>query len=182
MPGPFPTGLVPAFLTSSEKAGEDGIPLTDRRDHPDAEQHRPSPSMRDTFLRDDDDENERAYGNTESTPFISPPPPASPGGDHVKYNDEDDPRARLRWPVILYSFSIVFLVEIALNICWPAWNAMLERGICAEMHPDLLLAGQLVVVGDGLDPRCKEADVQGRLAMYRGWSYTIDALPSKFSF
>lgn len=164
--------LIPAFLSPREKADE-GIQLTERG-HPEPEQQQQQhsrPSMAGPF-RDDDDENGRVHGSTEATPFITTA--ISPGGD---VTEEDDPRVRLRWPVILYSFTIVFLVEIALNICWPAWNAMLEQGICAEMHPDL--AG-LLVAGDGLDPRCKEADVQGKLAMYRGWSYTIDALPSTF--
>ncbi|KAJ4413985.1 hypothetical protein N0V82_008195 [Gnomoniopsis sp. IMI 355080] len=136
--------------------------------------------MNGTFRIDDndDDEDDHVYvGNTEATPFITAPTNPSVedacGGDDA--DKDDDPRVRLRWPVILYSFTISFLVEIALNICWPAWNAMLEKGICAEMHPDL--AG-LLVAGDGLDARCKEADVQGRLAMYRGWSYTVDALPT----
>ncbi|KAJ4386830.1 hypothetical protein N0V93_009728 [Gnomoniopsis smithogilvyi] len=171
MAGLIPAGLGSAFLSSSEKT-EDDIPLTDqrRRDSDTAQQQRQQhsrPSMPSTY-RDDDDE--RAGGDTEATPFIT-----SPASPDEEIDHEDDPRARLRWPVILYSFTIVFLVEIALNICWPAWNAMLEKGICAEMVPDL--AGFLIA-GDDLDPRCKEADVQGRLAMYRGWSYTIDALPT----
>lgn len=177
-----PNGIVPNHIASSEKIEEDDdddIPIIEK-DYPDLEQqqqyrHRHLRSSmtnphRDNHHNDDDD---RAYANTEATPFIDT------SRSHVDKNDEDDdadPRVRLRWPVILYSFCIVFLVEVAINICWPAWNALLEKGICAEIHPDL---ASLLVAGDDLDARCKEADVQGRLAMYRGWSYTVDALPSK---
>lgn len=172
MPGTISAGPVPAVLSSSEKAdddyddyGDNDIPLTDRRGS-DAEHH-PRPAM--------DTDDERMHGSTEATPFITAAPPPSSGHD-------EDPRDRLRWRVIVYSFAIVFLVEVALNVCWPAWNAMLERGLCAEMHPDLGVVVAAAGGEDTLDPRCKEADVQGRLAMYRGWSYTIDALPSMFYF
>lgn len=131
----------------------------------------------------DNGDNGRPYDDgsisTEATPFITTGPASPTTSSTAADDDEEDPRDRLRWPVILYSFSIAFLVEVSLSICWPAWNALLERGICAELYPDLAAAG-LLVAGDGLDPRCKEADVQGRLAMYRGWSYTVDALPSRF--
>lgn len=168
-------GLVPDHLTSSEKIEDDDIQLTEKY-YPDLDQeqrHRHTRSSMTGPHRDTHhDEEERVYTHTEATPFIDTP------GGHIDKNDDgdEDPRARLRWPVILYSFCIVFLVEVALNICWPAWNALLEKGICAEIHPGLV---GLLVAGDGLDARCKEADVQGRLAMYRGWSYTVDALPSK---
>lgn len=172
-------GLVPGHLTPSEKIeDDDDIELAEKHflDPEQQPQHSRS-SM--TGSHHDDDDDEREFANTEATPFIINRHPRSSEDDVSKHHDDDDdedPRIRLRWPVILYSFCIVFLVEVALNICWPAWNALLEQGICAEMHPDLV---GLLVAGDELDARCKEADVQGRLAMYRGWSYTVDALPSK---
>lgn len=178
MSGSTPNGLAPDHLTLSDKIEDDDIPLTEKY-YPDLEQQQRHRHLRSSMTgppRDNHrDDDERAYIHTEATPFIDTP------GGHINKNDDDDedPRVRLRWPVILYSFCIVFLVEVAINICWPAWNALLEKGICAEMHPDLV---GLLVAGDDLDVRCKEADVQGRLAMYRGWSYTVDALPSKILF
>lgn len=178
MAGFTPNGLVPGHLTpASEKAEDDDIQLEEKQ-FLDPEQQHPRSSMTGPHHHDDD---ERGLINTEATPFIINSHRSSSEDDVSKHHadnddDDEDPRARLRWPVILYSFCIVFLVEVAINICWPAWNALLEQGICAEMHPDLV---GLLVAGDELDARCKEADVQGRLAMYRGWSYTVDALPSK---
>lgn len=173
MSGFTPNGLVPDHFTLSEKIEDDDLQFSEKQ-YPELEQQPQHirPRMTGPHRDNHHDDDDRVYANTEATPFIDTP------GGHVDKNDDDDedPRVRLRWPVILYSFCIVFLVEVAINICWPAWNALLEKGICAEIHPDLV---GLLVAGDDLDARCKEADVQGRLAMYRGWSYTVDALPSK---
>lgn len=160
--------------------------------------HRHEPSKVSAGVVEDADDDELApltggSGGEETAPFITGSSSSSPS---LADEDEggEDPRDKLRWRVLFYSFSIVFMVEVAVNICWPAWNALLERGICAELHPDLVAAGMLVVTGGGagedgggdwdggLNPVCKEADVQGRLAMYRGWSYTVDAVPSRSSF
>lgn len=112
-------------------------------------------------------EDEYQYKNSEETPFI--PDPSGPAA-----TDDDDPRDKYRWPVLVMTFSIVFMIEMAMGISNPAWNALLEQGICSETYPDI--AAQLVA-GDE-NQLCKDSAVQGKLAMYRGWSYTLEALPS----
>lgn len=113
------------------------------------------------------DEDEYPSKNSEETPFIPETP--SPAA-----TDDEDPRDKYRWPVIFMTFSIVFMIEMGMGISNPAWNALLEQGICSETYPEI--AAQLVA-GDE-NQLCKDAAVQGKLAMYRGWSYTLEALPS----
>ncbi|ROV93801.1 hypothetical protein VMCG_08796 [Cytospora schulzeri] len=88
--------------------------------------------------------------------------------------DEEDPRDKYKWPVILITFSLIFLLELSVGVSTPAWNALLEKGLCAEAHPEL---AQILVAGDDNEV-CKHPDVQGRLAMYRGWSYTLECVPT----
>lgn len=198
----IPAGLEPKFLSSSDEKhdDDDNDHFIDREQEEEGfelevQQHRPPNMVTFAHHDDEDDDEERArssvgggrrHNNTEFEPLILTSPPINTSGMHHHHHrvnsggndddDEQDPRDKLRWPVMVYSFTLVFLVEVALNVCWPAWNAMLERGICAELHPDM---ASMLVAGDGLDAICKEADVQGKLAMYRGWSYTVDALPSE---
>lgn len=101
---------------------------------------------------------------------------SSPHCANGNRGEEEDPRDRYRVPVVVLTFSIIFILELGIGVSWPAWNALLEAGICSELHPES--AGQLLVgVGDD-NPLCKDPAVQGRLAMYRGWSFTLESLPS----
>jgi MFS family permease len=50
-------------------------------------------------------------------------------------------------------------------------SAIMENIVCRRNYDD---------VSDNIfanDPRCKNPDVQGTLAMLRGWSYTFDCIP-----
>ncbi|POS75597.1 ATP synthase F0 [Diaporthe helianthi] len=86
----------------------------------------------------------------------------------------DDPRARFKWRVLVGAFAVLFLIELAYGISAPAWNALLEKGLCTETYPEI--AGFLSA-GDE-NPHCKDRAVQGKLAMYRGWAYTLGCLPT----
>lgn len=127
-------------------------------------------------------ENEpKQYDNdmSETVPFISTGPlPAQREEDND--GDLDDPRKQYRWPVVALTFSIVFAIELAMGVSNPAWNALIERGICAEIHPGVVSASLVFGVDGTLldEPLCKDPDVQGTLAMYRGWTYMLEALPS----
>ncbi len=74
----------------------------------------------------------------------------------------------------------------------PPMNAVMESIICRQAHPDIFpptppppldqaVAGGGRGGGGGLvltdDPRCKGPDVQGYLAMLRGWQATFDCVP-----
>lgn len=128
-------------------------------------------------------ENEpKQYDNdmSETAPFISTGPLPAQREDDDDAGDLDDPRKRNRWPVVALTFSIVFAIELAMGVSNPAWNALIERGICAEAYPDVVSASLVFDVDGTLldEPLCKDADVQGTLAMYRGWTYMLEALPS----
>jgi hypothetical protein len=113
-------------------------------------------------------------------------------------------RSLLRPRVLILSVALVFLLELAVGIALPPTNAIMESIICRQMHPDVFLpspgpgiappppplsslsparaaapslrhfAGG-VVLSD--DPVCKSPDVQGYLAMLRGWAATFEAVP-----
>lgn len=127
-----------------------------------------------------EDDGQDYSSHSEATPFI---PAAAENHEntriHVQDDDDNDqdPRERLRFPVVALTFSIVFMLELGLGVSWPAWNALLEQGLCGEVYPEV--AGLLLVAGaDEDNPLCKDPTVQGMLAMYRGWTYTLEALPS----
>lgn len=128
-------------------------------------------------------ENEpKQYDNdmSETAPFISTGTLPAQREEEDDGGDLDDPRKQYRWPVVALTFSIVFAIELAMGVSNPAWNALIERGICAEIYPDVVSAS-LVFGADGTlvdEPLCKDPDVQGTLAMYRGWTYMLEALPS----
>ncbi|KAJ0103929.1 tp synthase f0 [Diaporthe amygdali] len=113
-------------------------------------------------------EDEAPHTVSEDTPLL-------PGGDAGSpVTDDEDPRSKYKWPVIIGSFSIIFMIELAVGISTPAWNALLEKGLCAEAYPEI---SQFLTAGDE-NPLCKDPAVQGKLALYRGWSYTFECLPT----
>lgn len=113
-------------------------------------------------------EDEAPHTVSEETPLL-------PGGNAGSpATDDEDPRSKYKWPVIIGSFSIIFMIELAVGISTPAWNALLEKGLCAEAYPEI---SQFLTAGDE-NPLCKDPAVQGKLALYRGWSYTFECLPT----
>lgn len=112
-------------------------------------------------------EDEAPLTSFEQTPLLSGEAPSA-----VK--DEEDPRDKYKWRVLIGAFSVLFLIELADGISTPAWNALLEKGLCAEAYPEIALS---LAVG-GENPLCKDPAVQGKLALYRGWAYTLECLPT----
>lgn len=88
--------------------------------------------------------------------------------------DDEDPRDKYKWRVMIGAFSILFMIELADGISTPAWNALLEKGLCAEAYPEI---ARFLTAGDE-NPLCKDPAIQGKLALYRGWAYTLDCLPT----
>lgn len=88
--------------------------------------------------------------------------------------DNEDPRSQYKWPVVVGAFSLLFMVEVAIAISTPAWNALLEKGLCAEAYPEI---ARFLTAGDE-NPLCKDPAVQGKLALYRGWQSTLECLPT----
>ncbi|KAK4103346.1 MFS general substrate transporter [Parathielavia hyrcaniae] len=107
----------------------------------------------------------------------------------------------LRPRVILLSLALVFLIELGVGMTVPPLNAVMESIICRQMHPEvfspplpspsananatttmtMMVAGKIRYYAGGLvladDPACKGPDVQGYLAMLRGWANTFESIP-----
>lgn len=112
-------------------------------------------------------ENEALLNTSEQTSLLSGDAASATTGD-------EDPRSKYKWPVVIGAFSMLFMIELAIGISTPAWNALLEQGICAEAYPEI---ARFLAAGDE-NPLCKDPAVQGKLALYRGWGYTFDCIPT----
>lgn len=112
-------------------------------------------------------EDDAPHTFSEETPLLS-------GDAGPAALDDEDPRNKYKWRVMIGAFSILFMIELADGISTPAWNALLEKGLCAEAYPEI---ARFLAAGDE-NPLCKDPAVQGKLALYRGWAYTLDCLPT----
>lgn len=70
----------------------------------------------------------------------------------------------------------LFIIEASQYILTPAMEQIMEDIICRHYHPDHALA-----VPGAHDNRCKETDVQKRLAMVRSWSMSLEMMFRKRS-
>lgn len=107
---------------------------------------------------------------SENTPLLTQ------AEDEDVVEQEQDPKDLYRTSVLVLCFIIMFLLSFSVNICTPAWNAIMEAIICGELNPEI--SDQLTFTDE--NPICKGPDVQGRLAMLRGWSATIECIPGIF--
>ncbi|KAL8351422.1 hypothetical protein RB601_000556 [Gaeumannomyces tritici] len=138
---------------------------------------------------------------SESTPLLSPavrlgirapspPPPAqhiSNGKQqhHHHRHHRQKPARLYRRRVLVTLFSVLILIELGTVIIQAPINAIMEDNICRQ---HLALGGgggpaadRGTDLGPGLlldDPRCKDADVQGELAMVRGAQLAFDVVPN----
>jgi len=91
----------------------------------------------------------------------------------LRVDGEDEPKHLYRQNTTVLAFAAIFLFELAIGVMTPATNSMMETIICRNFYS---------FVGDPLslaeDPRCKAPEVQGRLAMLRGWQLTIECIPA----
>jgi hypothetical protein len=69
----------------------------------------------------------------------------------------------------------LFIIEASQYILTPAMEQIMEDIICRHYHPDHVLA-----VPGAHDNRCKETDVQKRLAMVRSWSMSLEMMFRKW--
>lgn len=82
-----------------------------------------------------------------------------------------DPRDLYRQNVIILIIVFIFLIELGQGMLVAPSSALMENIICKEYHPE---------VSDNFwanDPVCKQPDVQGTLALIRGWMMTFDCIP-----
>ncbi|KAL2016178.1 hypothetical protein VTK56DRAFT_4096 [Thermocarpiscus australiensis] len=139
---------------------------------------------------------------TERTPLLAGPPAEQQEDAEDPTNDRRSHlRSLLRPRVILLSLALIFCVELGAGMMVSPATAVMESIICRQIHPDVFLpsggtgngkggrsrpgpgpgapllrhfAGGLVLADD---PACKHPDVQGYLAMLRGWAATFDCIP-----
>ena len=84
-------------------------------------------------------------------------------------------RRRLDQHVVILCFILIILLEIGVYLQLAPLNELVEQIICRDYLAEHKERGML-----GLqDPRCKNAEVQGKLAMLRGWQSTFDCIPGK---
>jgi hypothetical protein len=83
-------------------------------------------------------------------------------------------RRLLKQHVITLCLILIVLVEIGVYLQTAPLNKLIEQIICNE-HLTKTTGESLA---DPEDPRCKSAEVQGRLAMLRGWQATFECIPS----
>lgn len=115
---------------------------------------------------DDDDDIEREAATAE-VPLLSE------WRDGPHSDDEPGSLYGYRQNVVILCLAIVLLISLGAGVLTPPLNALLEDIICRQYHPE-------VAVGPGVlsnDPMCKYPDVQGRLAIIRGWATTFDCIP-----
>jgi hypothetical protein len=81
----------------------------------------------------------------------------------------DEPKHLYRQNALILSFVCIFVLEVSYGAMVPSINAVMESIICRDYYPSIL---------DPLaDPLCKSPEVQGKLAMLRGWQTTFDCIP-----
>jgi hypothetical protein len=81
-----------------------------------------------------------------------------------------------RQTVLLLLCVIMFVSELGGGMIVPPSNALMEDIICRDMKPRLGAAQRhpTLLTDDDI---CKGPEVQGKLALYRGWLYIAEATP-----
>lgn len=108
---------------------------------------------------------DEAQDATEETPLLSndlPPSVAPPTAYQHK--------------VVFLCMALFLILIIGDYLQVPPQQAILEEVICREFHPEKFTAGN-ETEGDDL---CKDNDVQGKLAMIRGWDIAFQTIPRVF--
>jgi MFS family permease len=109
----------------------------------------------------DDDEDAAILNNryaTDETPLLGRDSP-------------EEPRSLYRQNVLILIAVFIFTAELAAGVYVAPSSAVMENIICRSHYPDVspnIMAG---------DPRCKEHEIQGTLAMIRGWANTFECIP-----
>ena len=89
-----------------------------------------------------------------------------------------DNRTPYRRRVIAVSFLMIFFLEFGAGIVVPSYTSVMEDDICWQLHPDVVRAAP----NGGGDDICRGLDVQGKLAMLRGWQAALDSVPGEQQF
>ncbi|TLD22281.1 hypothetical protein PspLS_08250 [Pyricularia sp. CBS 133598] len=113
----------------------------------------------------------------ESSPLLSPTTPDINADDDRKQAAGPVPHIHYKRIAALFMASVCLIEMSAIILQAPA-NALMEDVICRSklsLPPPTSTSSPLTLTDD---PRCKTPDVQGELAMMRGWQTALDTLPS----
>ena len=102
-------------------------------------------------------------------------------GEEAQFLPTDLPPQRVRGKasqryVILMCVQFLFIVEFSQFIMEPPLQAIMEDFVCHERYLD-----HAVGALQAQDPRCKEPDVQGTLAMTRSWMMWVGMLVRRWN-
>ena len=91
----------------------------------------------------------------------------------LRIQGEDEPKHLYRQNTTILAFVAIFLFELGIGTMTPAINSVMEDIICRDYYS---IAGNPLSLSG--DPRCKVSEIQGKLAMLRGWQTTFDCIPA----
>lgn len=126
----------------------------------------PRASVRSGYSSDDEDplNPATAIGSdhiTPETPLLGlPADQKHPGVSH-----------QFRQNVLILIWVYIFVLVMSITLLTAPSTAIMENIICRSYYPD---ATTDIMIADA---RCKEAKVQGYLAMIRGWASTFECIP-----
>lgn len=140
-----------------------------------------------TKPNDDEDRDFASASDGEASPLLPPDFPdqgENGNGDGRQMKRPSSPpsppsHTHRKALVIAIVLVTVFFIELAVVILQAPSNALMEDIICREflsLAPSTSTWNPLAALQG--DPRCKVPEVQGRLAMMRGWQSAFDILPS----
>lgn len=80
------------------------------------------------------------------------------------------PSRRYQLKVIGLAMTFILIVEVGAYLQIPPSYQLMEEIICRQRHPDRIISAED-------DDVCKGPDVQGQLAMIKGWQNSFDCVP-----
>jgi hypothetical protein len=78
---------------------------------------------------------------------------------------------QFRQYIIILIWVYIFVLVMSVTLLTAPSTAIMENIICRSYYPEI--STNFMVA----DPRCKEPNVQGYLAMIRGWAATFECIP-----
>lgn len=85
--------------------------------------------------------------------------------------------ASMRNRAIVLCYAFIIFIEVGAYLQISPLNAVVEQRICRKYYPDIHIDSGFA--SSAQDARCKNAQVQGELAMLRGWQSMFDFVPGR---
>lgn len=103
-----------------------------------------------------------------------------PEGEQARFlpmdiSPDSVPEEPIQRYVVLMCVQFLFIIEFSQFIMEPPLQEIMEDFVCHSYHPDHAMG-----VPQEQDARCKDADVQGTLAMARSWMLWVEMLVRRY--